>query len=251
MSGGSGRGPAAGVKTVVAEPSAAEREKAAANLRNLWQQFPGIDEKVVEEVFRFNRHQISATVQSLRELYLSRKPVTRPHHSTTPAASRQSTTATPVSAGDALKLRTELTNLRQLRNMYFRQAAAAYMTGRGAEARELSAAGKRHDERLMHTTKVVAEHHLGGRSARNRLDLHGLQVHEALQMSKHYIEGCEKQLRDGTSTSTVIYIITGVGHHSPQGIARIKPALKQYLLDHGYKVREESGVLAIFLKSPV
>lgn len=78
-----------------------------------------------------------------------------------------------------------------------------------------------------HDSDVRAEHGHPSRTAdegRRTLDLHGLQVREALQIVPVYLDHFR---------STTISIVTGAGRHSADGAARLRPAVWTYLQGAG------------------
>jgi len=79
------------------------------------------------------------------------------------------------------------------------------------------------------------------------VDLHGLHVKEAL----YFLESTLAELRrDGYRGP--VYIITGTGHHSASGRARLAPAVQRWLMDARFAPRDVStdrlgGMLSIRL----
>lgn len=203
-------------------------------------QFPAINPTVVQQVFFYHKQNLSRTLGALHELY--RPVVLR----VVPNSKTQASGPAPSAAATQEALRRELSQTRSLRNIYLRQATAAYMSGRGSEAKSLSHAGRQYDDRISAAIQTAAKQYLRAPN-QNQIDLHGLQVHEALQLVKHFVTGCEERLRKEGGLAQTLYIITGEGHHSPGGKAKIKPAVKKYLLDSGYSIKEQSGVVVVFL----
>jgi len=82
------------------------------------------------------------------------------------------------------------------------------------------------------------------------IDLHGLEVRSALELLEELLElhRTNFQAHDGAKNRRVLRIITGIGIHSPQGRAKLRPAVKRYLADRGYRVVEANpGMFQVIL----
>jgi len=95
----------------------------------------------------------------------------------------------------------------QMRDDYFRNAARAYMLGRGDLAREWANKGRQHDE-LMHRMHRTYSHSLASRGdGPLRIDLHGLTVRESLTITEELLShrgGTCGMARRGTTTTPAL-----------------------------------------------
>ncbi|XP_028657793.1 NEDD4-binding protein 2 [Erpetoichthys calabaricus] len=82
----------------------------------------------------------------------------------------------------------------------------------------------------------------------NVLDLHGLHVDEAIHHLRRVIQ--EKQTEyQQCGGKPHLSVITGRGNHSQGGVARIRPAVIDYLTNHSFRFSEpKPGVLNIMLR---
>lgn len=83
------------------------------------------------------------------------------------------------------------------------------------------------------------------------IDLHGLQVQAAIDLLKQLLALHEKNnpAGHGNGKPRTLKIITGIGRHSANGKARLRPAVKQFLAGRGYHVTEVNpGLLQVTLK---
>ncbi len=52
-------------------------------------------------------------------------------------------------------------------------------------------------------------------------------------MFTNLVSGCD--LSDSASRRTWFIVVTGSGQHSPMNVPKIKPAVLEYLKEHGYR----------------
>lgn len=81
-----------------------------------------------------------------------------------------------------------------------------------------------------------------------KLDLHGLHVADALEILKYHIIHLHSLEHPG---SWLMKVVTGVGHHSEDGVAKVQPAVIDYLADAGYVFDVEDmnpGIVRILLE---
>ncbi|XP_028938999.1 NEDD4-binding protein 2 isoform X2 [Ornithorhynchus anatinus] len=82
----------------------------------------------------------------------------------------------------------------------------------------------------------------------NALDLHGLHVPEAIHHMSRILQQKTEEYRQGGG-KPYLSVITGRGSHSLGRVARIKPAVIQYLTNHGFRFSEiQPGCLKVMLK---
>lgn len=80
-----------------------------------------------------------------------------------------------------------------------------------------------------------------------KLDLHGLHVTDAIQVLEYHINYLHCI---NNPCSWLMKVVTGVGNHSASGVARIQPAVLDYLADSGYLFDVEDmnpGIVRILL----
>ncbi|KAM4807656.1 NEDD4-binding protein 2 [Rhinophrynus dorsalis] len=82
----------------------------------------------------------------------------------------------------------------------------------------------------------------------NILDLHGLHVDEAMKHLRRVLQEKMDEYKQKGGKS-YLSVITGRGNHSQGGVARIKPAVVDYLTNQNFRFQEiRPGVLRITLK---
>ena len=122
----------------------------------------------------------------------------------------------------------------QARNDYFRKAFAAFRANDKKLAKQLSQKGRHEDtqmkEKHQQARQLIAQQRnsdVNNKSGRVRLlDLHGLHVNEALDLIFETIQTVSFEKRDGI---VILFLITGTGHHTFDGRARVKPAVEEAL----------------------
>ncbi|KAF9812539.1 hypothetical protein IEO21_06129 [Rhodonia placenta] len=133
-----------------------------------------------------------------------------------------------------------------LQRVYARRSRACARRDRGL-AREFTKAAKAHARKVKRYNAraakwVYAENNKRRRS--NTVDLHGLYVAEALEYAQRAIGAARE------SGQAKLSLIVGQGQHSENGVAKIKPALEEWLQKRGtaYKPDERNpGRLVITL----
>lgn len=139
----------------------------------------------------------------------------------------------------------------EMRNLLFMQAAAAFSSGDGARAKALSQRGREYDAKMKEAHSQACHQIFIDCNARfdtlASVDLHGLHVSEALQVLSQLLE-IHNQMGETNNKPKRLRVITGVGKHSLHGIAKIKPAVKNFLRSKAYTFAEsEAGVITISL----
>ncbi|KAI9033944.1 hypothetical protein CLU79DRAFT_726386 [Phycomyces nitens] len=108
------------------------------------------------------------------------------------------------------------------RNDCYGRSKAAYQSGDGALAKQLSNQGHQHDNAMNRYNSQAADLIFKlknqGRSP-TEIDLHGLFVKEASAKVEEAIKRCEREKYDH------LVIIVGKGLHSTGNIAKLKPAI--------------------------
>ena len=117
------------------------------------------------------------------------------------------------------------------RGKCFEESKKAFEEGRKAEAKELSERGKEHGALMEAANKraagiVLEPQHL---DKADRIDLHGLLVHEAVEATKDFVKSCTGRLK-------TVEVITGQGLHSDKAKGPvIKPAIFQLCKDENWQ----------------
>eukprot|EP01095_Lingulamoeba_sp_RSL-Kostka_P009043 TRINITY_DN308_c0_g2_i1.p1 TRINITY_DN308_c0_g2~~TRINITY_DN308_c0_g2_i1.p1 ORF type:complete len:391 (+),score=155.55 TRINITY_DN308_c0_g2_i1:31-1203(+) len=137
------------------------------------------------------------------------------------------------------KYRKDMEKHVQARNRLFKEAEEAFKRGDGALAKELSEQAKNEDKlfqkaRLDSALKIFKAQNKG--RSKSEIDLHGLQVDEALFVVDNYLN------KKKTPTLT---IITGKGLHSEGHKFKIGPALEEHLNQKNIPFTHEEGKLVI------
>jgi DNA-nicking Smr family endonuclease len=127
---------------------------------------------------------------------------------------------------EAARWRAEADRQAQLRNDCFERSKKAYAAGDGALAKQLSLEGKEHDRLLKEANQRASDAVFAAKNAvvkEDEIDLHGLQVKEAIERTEARLDACMREGRDH------LVIIVGRGNHSVNNIPKIKPAVQSML----------------------
>lgn len=126
------------------------------------------------------------------------------------------------------------------------RSQAAYRSGNGALAKDLSLQAKALHSQVDFHNKEAAKLHFQAHNVdqpSGTIDLHGLFVKEALQVLEKAAADARK---DKQSDLTVI---VGAGNHSRDGVQRIRPAVEKWCRDRGHEFDVvNQGCLKIHLK---
>jgi DNA-nicking Smr family endonuclease len=112
----------------------------------------------------------------------------------------------------------------------FEASKRAYRNGNGAEAKRLSVAAHRADAEYRKAREIAGSEIYrlrNSRLPRSTLDLHGQYVEEALSLTENRLR--ELKRKGHLDGSTSLLVITGAGHHSRAGRAKIRPAVEELL----------------------
>eukprot|EP00047_Mylnosiga_fluctuans_P008381 m.258465 g.258465 ORF g.258465 m.258465 type:complete len:511 (+) comp21568_c0_seq1:2328-3860(+) len=143
------------------------------------------------------------------------------------------------------RLRGSAIEAARLRNRLFNRAREAYVGGDRRLAKELSRQGREQDELMRTLHAQAAQAILSSRNSglSKTLDLHGLHVAEALAVLESWLPAMRARgYRAGS-------VIAGAGVHTQhkhlgrQSHSRLLPAVKAFLLDSGFRVREGTGAM--------
>jgi len=126
----------------------------------------------------------------------------------------------------------------KLRDQSFRSSAQAFSSGEKARAERLIALGRQYHRSLLDLHQESSIEPLGKKKSLRCLhdclfvDFHGLFVKDALKVLDALIQFCKnKNIR-------VLSIVTGAGIHSVRGIAKLRPAVENYLIERSFVFHE-------------
>ncbi|KAF9908291.1 hypothetical protein EC991_009935 [Linnemannia zychae] len=111
-----------------------------------------------------------------------------------------------------------------LRQEYSQKSQAAYKAGNGAKAKELSLKAKEYGREMDRCNNLARDMIFKRNNASrptNELDLHGLKVREALEITRERLHRFVKNKEPN------LLIIVGRGNNSLNGVAKIKPAVTE------------------------
>ncbi|XP_023685409.2 NEDD4-binding protein 2 isoform X1 [Paramormyrops kingsleyae] len=133
----------------------------------------------------------------------------------------------------------------------FSKAADAYRQGRKQVASFYSQQGHLHGQKMKEANHRAAvqifERVNSSLLPQNVLDLHGLHVDEALYHLGTVLEGKTAEWQQG-GCGPQLTVITGRGNHSHGGVARIRPAVIDYLSSNSYRYSEpRPGIVLVTL----
>lgn len=234
----------------------------------LYSLFPSIDQHFLQDIFRDHNYSLTETELFLRSL-LDEEPVKtvvapeapRSDHHRAASKEREKrqrpvdSTATDYQDTEDpeykdFRAEASLHRSRQLES--FTKAAEAFKQGQKEVASFYAQQGHMHGSRMREANHRAAVQIFKRVNSsllpRNILDLHGLHVEEALehldQVLQDKITECEQGL-----CQPQLSIITGKGNHSQGGVARIRPAVIDYLTSRHYRFTEPNvGLVLVSLK---
>lgn len=150
-------------------------------------------------------------------------------------------------------------SLHNARRQASEQAQAAFRKSRssplyGGAASYYSQISRDYADRAKTMTSAAADALVSSQSTRTQLDLHGVNVKDAVRISRErvtewWIRESEERLRSGRRGGEGLgggyKIVTGVGRHSEGGKGKIGPAVGRMLISEGWKVEVGSGAIVV------
>ncbi|XP_053560013.1 NEDD4-binding protein 2 [Bombina bombina] len=237
--------------------------------KQLFEMFPYVEEKLLMEIFMENNYSFEKTKQFMCSV-LEADPVQNvvaPEFKQTMTASsekikeKKSKVDKDIPNDQCFQdfeypeyddFRAEAFLYRKKQQESFRKAEEAYNRGMKQVATYYAQQG------YLYGQKMKEENHRAALKIfqranefllpENILDLHGLHVDEAMKHFRKVLQDKREEYRKNGGKSH-LSVITGRGNHSQGGVARIKPAVIDYLKNHDFRFSEiRPGVLRITLK---
>ncbi|KAL8577093.1 hypothetical protein ACOMHN_002172 [Nucella lapillus] len=239
--------------------------------RKLQEHFPGIDEKVIEEVFEATDYCLESTVKVIEEAMGLKKPVSHKLEMAFAGASadydeqatlemaKQSSLQDMREQQEGFErshwlgiknqleqtyqdLRDEAMVHHYMRKECFQKASEARHMTMGEVADFYARQGHDHYNKMKDTNKRASEKLLESRYERLNqemtLDLHGFHVEEAINVFQKVVAEKEREFQQKPPVHhrrRFLSVITGRGKHSQHGVARLRPVMIAYLQNSGYK----------------
>nr|XP_033802986.1 NEDD4-binding protein 2 isoform X2 [Geotrypetes seraphini] len=235
--------------------------------KQLQEMYPNLDQRLLVEIFRDNNYSLEMT-QQLLEFVLEADPVQNVVAQKPAYQSEKTREKTKkgkveediltardfqdIETPDYEDLRAEALLHRKKQLECFRKAAEAHQRGLMGAATFYAQQGHLHGRKLKEANTQAAEQIFEKLNesllSENVLDLHGLHVEEALKHLRHVLKQKSEEYKH-TASKPYLSVITGRGNHSQGGVARIRPAVTDYLTNHSFRFTEpKPGVLQVTLK---
>lgn len=230
----------------------------------LYDLFPSIDRLFLQDIFRDHNYSLQQTELFLRSLLEEGpvKTVVAPEPPRTHSRDRDKRWKPPevsvsqqprqqyqdVEDPEYQDYRAEARLQRRRQQESFSKAAEAYRQGSKEVASFYAQQGHLHGQRMREANHRAAvqifEQVNSSLLPQNVLDLHGLHVEEARLHLEHVLLDKTTEWQQGLCRSQLT-VITGRGNHSQGGVARIRPAVKEYLSSQGYRYTEPKPGLVV------
>lgn len=156
---------------------------------------------------------------------------------------------TPLSASRAAALATIRSNAHVQSHLASRKAKSDHLMG--AAASHYSSVGRAAAAALRQDEAPRADAQVSSQSRPGEVDLHGLNVRDAVRVSRDRVEAWwEGEGREWARAGKVmndggLRIVTGLGRHSAGGRAVLGPAVGKMLNEEGWRVQVGNGVVTV------
>lgn len=230
-----------------------------ANMKELSGEFPSLTQEQVESLIRMTHPSTASAHELVRALLVSTYDSVGTTHITPQYSPRPLTPPSPIAkdvhSTKALPV-TLPANLATVRSTAFTQASVAYKKSKSkplmaGAAAYYSSVGRDATAQLARHDAVVADALVSRQSRVGEVDLHGVNVKDAVRITRSKVEewwdgGAAEWARQGkVQGDGGLRIVTGVGRHSEGGRPRIGPAVGAMLVKEGWKVEVGQGVVLV------
>ena len=180
-----------------------------------------------------------------------------PHYILRPPSPPSTSPSSPSSPSPYVALPdSKVATLASIRSHALTQSQSAFRKSKsnhlmGAAASHYSTISRDADAALRQDTAAHADARVSSQSNPGEIDLHGLNVKDAVRISRNRVEAWwESEGREWARAGKVmndggLRIITGIGRHSAGGKAVLGPAVGRMLNDEGWKVQVGDGVVKV------
>mmetsp|Transcript_23798 Transcript_23798/g.31115 ORF Transcript_23798/g.31115 Transcript_23798/m.31115 type:complete len:200 (-) Transcript_23798:119-718(-) len=142
--------------------------------------------------------------------------------------------------------RDEAKRCAEQRSHCFQQSSKAFEEGKKGEAKQLSNEGKEFGKKMEVANQKAVDELLKTQQDLKigKLDLHGMYVKEAIQATENFINLVTKDAK-----LSQLEIVTGIGNHSQNHQAKIKPEIVSLLQKRNLKYQAEDHNDGAFIVS--
>ncbi|CAI2166804.1 8831_t:CDS:2 [Funneliformis geosporum] len=127
------------------------------------------------------------------------------------------------------------------------QRSKGHRNGEGGISFHYSTEGRKFDTEMkkwnLRAARSLVRLNSEKRREENVLDLHGCSVNEALTIVKEKLNQWYSE--SGRTSLKPLKIITGLGKHSPNGVAKLPSAINKFLVKDNWNVKDYKGYLMV------
>ena len=231
----------------------------SANIKELSREFPSLTQEQVESLIRMTHPSTASAHDLVRALLESASDSVGTTNITPQYSPRLLTPPSPIAKDLQSRKVLPVTlpaNLATVRSTAFTQANVAYEKSKSkplmaGAAAYYSSVGRDATAQLARHDAVVADALVSRQSRVGEVDLHGVNVKDAVRITRSKVEewwggGAAEWARQGkVQGDGGLRIVTGIGRHSEGGRPKIGPAVGAMLVKEGWKVEVGQGVLLV------